>query len=89
MSIEIEYSNKAIKSLKKIEIQDVQRIVKKIAFFTKQEDFLVNAKKLKPPFDNLYRFRIGVYRAIFEIDNNGNVTILTILDVKHRKEVYS
>ncbi len=82
MSVEIEYTNKAIKSLKKIDKVQSQKIVKKIKFYTSCENFLSSAKKLKPPFDELYRFRIGDYRAIFDIDKAGNITILTILDIK-------
>ena len=88
MSVEIEYTNKAVKALKKIEISQAGKIVKKINSYAKQDDFLTTAKKLKPPFDNLYRFRIGDYRAIFDIDKKGNITILTILDIKHRKDIY-
>ena len=89
MSAKIEYTNKAIKSLQKIDVIQSQKIVKKIKFYAKCEDIFTVAKKLKPPFDSLYRFRIGDYRAIFDIDNKGNITILTILDIKHRKDVYS
>ncbi len=88
MSVEIEYTNKAVKALKKIEILQAGKIVKKISSYIKQDNFLTKAKKLKPPFDNLYRFRIGDYRAIFDIDKRGNITVLTILDIKHRKDIY-
>ena len=88
MSVEIEYTNKAVKALKKIEILQAKKIVKKINSYIKQDNFLTKAKKLKPPFDNLYRFRIGDYRTIFDIDKRGNITILTILDIKHCKDIY-
>ena len=88
MNIEIEYTNKAVKALKKIEILQAGKIVKKINSYVNQDNFLTKAKKLKSPFDNLYRFRIGDYRAIFDIDKKGNVTVLTILNIKHRKDIY-
>ena len=88
MNIEIEYTNKAVKALKKIEILQAGKIVKKINSYVNQDNFLIKAKKLKPPFDNLYRFRIGDYRAIFDIDKKGNITVLTILNIKHRKDIY-
>ena len=88
MSVEIEYTNKAVKALKKIEILQARKIVKKINSYVKQDNFLTKAKKLKPPFDSLYRFRIGDYRVIFDIDKGGNITVLTILDIKHRKDIY-
>lgn len=88
MSIEIEYTNKAVKALKKMEILQARKIVKKINSYVRQDNFLTKSKKLKPPFDNLYRFRIGDYRAIFDVDQGGNITVLTILDIKHRKDIY-
>ena len=88
MRVEVNYTNKAIKSLKKLEINQAQKIVKKISFYASKDNVLESAKKLKSPFEDIYRFRIGDYRALFEIDNNGKITILTILDVKHRKKVY-
>ncbi|MBP6881235.1 MAG: hypothetical protein KBC35_01275 [Candidatus Pacebacteria bacterium] len=35
-----------------------------------------------------YRYRIGDYRAIFSVAADGTITLLTILSVKHRKDVY-
>jgi len=88
MRIEIVYTNKALKELKKLGNKLEKQIVKKISFYSKQESFLSQAKKLNPPFVNLYRFRVGDYRVIFTIDNNDVLTILTILTIKHRKDIY-
>ena len=88
MRIKIEYTNKAIKELTKLSRSDAQKIVKKIDFYATQKDPLVYAKKLKPPFNNLFRFRVGEYRVIFNMDNDGNMTIFIVLGVKHRKDVY-
>jgi mRNA interferase RelE/StbE len=41
--------------------------------------------RVKGPGDG-YRIRIGDYRAIYDID--GGAQILTILRVKHRRDVY-
>jgi mRNA-degrading endonuclease RelE of RelBE toxin-antitoxin system len=35
-----------------------------------------------------YRFRIGDYRAIFDVDENNNIKILLILTIGHRKDIY-
>lgn len=88
MNIKVVYTNKAIKSLKKIDVKFSRQIVVKIAFYSEQKNPIGKAKKLNPPFDNLYRFRVGDYRIIFDIDKKGNLTILTILTIKHRKDIY-
>jgi mRNA-degrading endonuclease RelE of RelBE toxin-antitoxin system len=90
MKIKIEYTDKAIKELTKITRSDSQKIVKKIKFYITQKDSLEYAKKLKSPVGDLFRFRIGKYRAIFQFDfdSEGNITIFTILDVRHRKDIY-
>lgn len=66
-----------------------KRIAEKIRFYISSDNPLKYAKKLKPPFDGLFRFRISDYRVIFEIDSRGNLTILIILTIKHRKGIYS
>ncbi|MBU1178737.1 type II toxin-antitoxin system RelE/ParE family toxin [Patescibacteria group bacterium] len=88
MKIKIVYTNKALKDLDKLGLSTARQIVKKIGFYSKKGNPLLCAKKLKPPFDDLFRFRIGDYRVIFEVDNKGNLSILTILMIKHRKDVY-
>lgn len=89
MSTEIIYSNKAAKSLKKLERDPAKKIVNKIKFYANQDDILASAKKLQSPFNGLYRYRIGEYRVIFEIDAKGAMKILIVLDIKHRKDAYS
>jgi mRNA interferase RelE/StbE len=43
-----------------------------------------DAKKLKGATD--YSLRVGVYRILYEIDDNAR--IVTVYRVKHRREVY-
>lgn len=88
MSVAVVYSDRAVKALKRLERDTAQQIVKKLKFYVSQKDVLARAKKLKPPFDDLYRYRIGDYRAIFEINDKGVIALLTILGIKHRKDVY-
>lgn len=82
------YTNKAIKDLEKIELQISQRIIKKINEYKTTNNPLIFAKRLTDSADGQYRFRIGDYRAIFDLDKNGEIKILLILKIKHRKEVY-
>ena len=65
-----------------------KRIASKLRFYISSKNPLKHAKKLKDYRLGTYRFRIGDYRVIFDIDKKGNINILIILRVKHRKEVY-
>lgn len=65
-----------------------KRIANKLRFFISNKNPLEYAKKLKDYRLGTYRFRIGDYRAIFDVDKKGNINILMILRIKHRKEVY-
>ncbi|MEK7544878.1 MAG: type II toxin-antitoxin system RelE/ParE family toxin [Patescibacteria group bacterium] len=82
------YTEYARRDLLKLERKIAQRVVKKIAFYSEQEDPLSFAKQLTDSRLGMYRFRIGDYRALFDVDAKGRVFILMILRIKHRKDVY-
>lgn len=69
---------------KKIQIQ----ISKKLRFYIVQSEPLKYSKKLQNSEHGTYRFRIGDYRAIFDLGKDNKIIILLILRIKHRKEVY-
>ena len=66
-----------------------QRILNKLTFFSVQLNPLKYAKKLSNVHFGNYRFRIGDYRVIFDLNRDNTITILLILRVKHRREVYN
>lgn len=84
----VDYSQDAIRDLKKLDLHIAQRIIKKILFFSQQKNPMTFARPLKNLGTGRYRFRIGDYRAIFQIDSNGELQILMILRIKHRKDIY-
>jgi len=88
MKYKVDYAMCARADLKHLDYAIAQRIIKKIAFFAAQESPLHFAKPLKNAQIGNYRFRIGDYRAIFDIDKKGRIQILMILRVKHRKDIY-
>lgn len=47
---------------------------------------IVNPKSLGIDLDEVYRVRIGNYRAIYSIENN--ILVIHIWKIAHRKEVY-
>lgn len=81
------YSDYARKDLLKLDKALAKKVVLKINENTKQDDVLARAKVLKGVLSGLYRYRVGDYRVIFEIDK-GRVVVLNVLRIKHRKEVY-
>ena len=83
------YTHKAGEDLRNLDQKSAKRIIKKISFFSNQKNFLSFAKKLQNTAIGTYRFRIGDYRAIFDIDAKGSIQILVILRIKHRKDVYN
>ncbi len=71
-----------------LEKENQKRIAKKLKFYISSDNPLNYAKKLEDSRLGTYRFRIGDYRVIFDIDKQGNIIILLILRIKHRKNVY-
>lgn len=61
-----------------------KRILKKFKYCSFQENLLRFAEKLKDQRFGEYRFRIGDYKTLFDIENHK----IIILKVGHRKEIY-
>ncbi len=84
----VHYTENAKKDLEYLSLGIAQRIIKKIYFYSLQESPLHYATKLVNSSVGSYRFRIGEYRVIFDINDKGDVVILIVLRIGHRKEVY-
>jgi len=86
--MEIKYSDKSVKQLKKICKTDKKYaalIMKKIEDYAKNPSGNFDIKTLKGKFEDLKRLRVRDYRIIFDEGNN----VLFIYEVKHRKEAYN
>lgn len=88
MNYEVIYTKKAVKSLRKIDKEQQRLIVSWI------EKHLVNTidpkatgKPLKGNLNEFWRYRVGNYRILAEIDND-QVKII-VVNVGHRRDVYS
>ena len=88
MICKIIYAENAISQLKKLSIATRKQILEKLYFYSQQSNPMFYAKKLSNSDFGEFRFRIGKYRAIFDMDKQGNITVLFILLVKHRKDIY-
>ena len=79
-----EIKKSAAKEIEKLSSETKKRILDKLKFYSIQENPLKFADKLKNSKFGEYRFRIGNYRVLFDIDNHK----IIILKVGHRKDIY-
>lgn len=80
------FKKKASKEADELPTDIRRRILEKLKFYSLQENPLKFADKLKDHKFGEYRFRIGDYRILFDINTKDQVII--ILKVGHRKDVY-
>jgi mRNA interferase RelE/StbE len=78
------YKKPAVKDVQKLTPQVKKRLKTKLEWFINQRNPLSFAEHLTKPTDAQYRFRVGVYRVLFDVEGNN----LVILRIQHRKEVY-
>lgn len=71
------------KSLKSLEKDIQNQIREKLQFLQDTSNPLSFAKKLRG-YKDLFRFRIGDYRIIFQLKKDQIILLL----VRHRKEIY-
>lgn len=78
----------ACRDLAKLEKNIAIKILKKLQFFGKSKNPISYAKKITNPKIGKYRFRTGNYRVLFDINEKGELAILNIHAIKHRKDAY-
>jgi len=82
MSYKLLYTNTAFKDIKKLDTVAKKRVKKKIEEYSRNPT--IYAKKLVNVSLGTYRWRIGNYRVVFDIDGKN----IVILRVGHRREIY-
>ena len=81
MKYTIKFKRTAIKDLDKIDLRDARRILEKIKLL---ENGLTGDVKKLTNYSPEYRLRVGIYRVLFEIEDNKVI----IYRIRHRKESY-
>jgi mRNA interferase RelE/StbE len=76
------FTQRALKDLENIDKEIQNRIAAKLKECSKEP--LRYARKLISPKLGTYRFRVGDYRVIFDIDREN----IVILRIGHRKSIY-
>lgn len=79
---EVLISNKALKDLRGLESSVRKTILEKLLLASPTP--LRNARKLVNPKIGTFRYRIGDYRVVFDLENDRVV----VLRVGHRRDVY-
>ena len=75
-------TERAVKDIEKLDIKTKKRIGTKLKHYSKEP--FKYATKLINTSIGTYRFRIGNYRVVFDIDEDK----IIILRVGHRKDIY-
>jgi len=88
MDYKIKYLRSADKNLSKLPVPIANRIVSKMREYMSLENPLSKAKRLKGDLSDFYRFRIGDYRVVFRIEEDGCLVVLAVVWIGHRKDVY-
>ncbi len=76
------FTKKSEKSFLKLNKRVQERIKKKLDFYFASENPLQYAERLTDPKIWTYRFRIWEYRLVFDIDEEGKLIILLVIDVR-------
>jgi mRNA interferase RelE/StbE len=78
------YKKSAVKDIQSLSTQIRRRLATKLVFFAGQENPLDFAEPLTKPADAQYRYRVGDYRILFDVEEHN----IVVLRVQHRREVY-
>ena len=82
MKYQLVYTHRAIRDLDELDASVKQRIGKTLLRY--ESDPLQYAEFLKQSELGSYRFRIGDYRAVFDLEGDQ----IVVLRVGHRREIY-
>ena len=78
------YKKSAAKDIQKLPKHIQKRLKVKLEWFVAQDNPLTFASALTKPADAQYRFRVGTYRILFDVEGIN----IIILHIQHRKDVY-
>lgn len=78
------YKKPAVKAIQKLSPQIQKRLKLKLEWFVAQADPINFAEPLTKSADAQYRFRVGTYRVLFDVEAQNSV----VLYIQHRREAY-
>lgn len=80
----LRYTRVAAKDIQKLPKPIQKRLKVKLEWFAGQSDPLQFAAALTKPADAQYRFRVGSYRVLFDMNDKD----IIVLHVQHRRDIY-
>lgn len=80
----VEFKAPAVKDIKRLDGHNQKRILAKLRLFVAQDEPLTFAKHLADSREGSYRWRIGNFRVVFDVEGD----VFVVLRVQHRREVY-
>jgi len=86
LAYELRFTATAVKQLRKLDRTIATRVVDYFEAVADLEDPTVRGKNLTGEYGGIWRYRIGSYRALCDVDSRA-LTILT-LEVSHRSRSY-
>lgn len=84
--MKVEYSASALKQLKKLDKQFQRSIIQEMNEVATLDNPRQKGKALKSNLSGLWRYRVGDYRVICDIQDEK--ILITVLRVGHRKNIY-
>lgn len=84
--MKVEYSASALKQLKKLDKQFQKAIIQEMNEVATLDNPRQKGKALKSNLSGLWRYRVGDYRVICDIQDEK--ILITVLRVEHRKNIY-
>lgn len=86
MAWRIEIDKDVQREMKKLDKQVAKRITAKLREISQLDDPRSTGKGLTGNLAGLWRYRVGDYRIICDIEDG--VLLILVVDVAHRREVY-
>ncbi len=86
MAWTIDVSERAVRALRKMDKQAARRIRDELEGIAELDDPRSRGKALVGNLAGLWRYRVGDYRIVCDIEDG--VLVILVVDVAHRREVY-
>ena len=86
MAWTIDYSDKALRQIQKFDKQIAKRIIKHMEKIAGLEDVRGLGHALSGPLGTLWRYRVGDYRVICDIQDK--ILRILVVEIGHRSNIY-
>ncbi len=82
--MKVAFTHRALKDLNNLDRITQKQILKKLEFYRSTNDPLSYSKKLVDRPDGMYRWRVGHFRIVFDVEKQT----ITLLRIQQRREIY-